>query len=139
MVKAECIWCEDPVSTPKHGLLWIHRKCFQEITDCCCDIKVAIEFARGERPRIKANGDKEGYEALEKFLVEMQSFRAKWERAEALIKKLTVVTEQTPMKECVICQEKKHVDFEGYCQDCHDEIASRNVRNGCVDKDGGQK
>lgn len=44
----------------------------------------------------------------------------------------TVVTVQ---KKCVICQEPKSVDADGYCQDCHDEIAERNVSNGCVDKD----
>jgi hypothetical protein len=33
-------------------------------------------------------------------------------------------------RNCVICQEKKPTDYEGYCQDCHDEIAERNVRDG---------
>jgi hypothetical protein len=91
MVRAECIWCGDPTSTPKHGLLWIHRKCFEEITDCCGDIKAAMEFVRGERPRVLANGDKKGHEAIEKYLIEMQDFRQRWTHVEALIKKLTVV------------------------------------------------
>jgi hypothetical protein len=33
-------------------------------------------------------------------------------------------------EECVICQETKPTDFDGYCQECHDEIANRNVREG---------
>ena len=32
--------------------------------------------------------------------------------------------------ECVICQKIKPTDFDGYCQQCHDEIATRNVREG---------
>lgn len=88
MVRAECIWCGDPEGTTKNGLLWIHRKCFEEITDRNNDIEAAIEFAKGERPRVKANGDKQGHEALEKFLIEMQEFRQKYDSTVLLIKKL---------------------------------------------------
>jgi hypothetical protein len=88
MVRAECIWCGDPEGTTKHGLLWIHRHCFEEISDRNSDIKAAIEFAKGERPRVLANGDKQGYEAIEQFLVEMQVFRKKYAGTVALIKKL---------------------------------------------------
>jgi len=95
MVRAECIWCGDPQGTTKNGLLWIHRKCFEEITDCCSDIKAAVEFAKGERPRVLANGDKQGYEAIEQFLVEMQAFRKKYACTVALIKKL----QNNPIKE----------------------------------------
>jgi len=38
--------------------------------------------------------------------------------------------EELEETECCICQEKKPVDYEGYCQSCHDEIAARNVREG---------
>ena len=38
--------------------------------------------------------------------------------------------EELEETECCICQEKKQVDYEGYCQQCHDEIAARNVRDG---------
>jgi hypothetical protein len=33
-------------------------------------------------------------------------------------------------KPCVICQENKLTDYEGYYQECHDEITARNVRDG---------
>ena len=33
-------------------------------------------------------------------------------------------------KECVICQKETTIDFDGYCQSCHDETAERNVREG---------
>lgn len=99
MTRAECIWCGYPEGTTKSGLLWIHRKCFEEITDCCGDIKVAIEFAKGERPRIKANGDREGYEALEKYLIEMQAFRQKFTRTVALIQKLSQCNDNNNINE----------------------------------------
>ena len=35
-----------------------------------------------------------------------------------------------PIKPCVICQENKPTDYDGYCQSCHHEIAERNVRDG---------
>jgi hypothetical protein len=35
-------------------------------------------------------------------------------------------------EQCVICQENKPTDYEGYCQQCHDEIAERNVREGTI-------
>jgi hypothetical protein len=95
MVRAECIWCGDPDGTTKHGLLWIHRTCFEEITDCCQDIKAVVEFAKGERPRILANGDKEGYEALEKYLIEMQAFRQRYDNVAALLKKLSFVDDSS--------------------------------------------
>lgn len=88
MTRAECIWCGDPEGTTKNGLLWIHRRCFEEITDCCGDIKAAVEFAKGERPRVLANGDNQGHEAIEKYLICMQEFRQKYTNTVALIKKL---------------------------------------------------
>ncbi len=88
MPKAECWWCGDPQSIAKHGMIYLHQKCFDEITDANGDIEAAMEFARGERPRVLANGDKQGYEALEKYLVEMQSFRRRFENTKALIQKL---------------------------------------------------
>lgn len=94
MVRAECIWCGDPEGTTKSGLLWIHRKCFEEITDRNSDIEAAVEFAKGERPRVLANGDKQGHEAIERFLVEMQEFRQKYVNTVALIKKLSNVSEK---------------------------------------------
>jgi hypothetical protein len=87
-MKAWCIWCEDgenyPKSFAKNNMLWIHEKCFNEITDMRSKIDGVREFMEGKRP-YKNRSD---YETVEKFLSEMGSFAKRFDNSAALIKSL---------------------------------------------------
>ena len=77
-MKAECWWCGCPSTIAKHGMIYLHPACFNEIVDAADDIEVAVEYAKGLRPKVKKNDDVVGYASLVQYLVEMQSFRHKF-------------------------------------------------------------
>lgn len=88
-MKAECWWCGDPTGIAKHGMIYLHKDCFEEITDVAGNIEYCVKYANGELPKFKANGDREGYENFTKFLTAMLDFQRRWKNTEALIKKLS--------------------------------------------------
>lgn len=94
-MKAECWWCGDPEGIAKHGMIYLHPKCFNEITDMNDKIEYAVKYAKGEMPRVLANGDKQGYKSLEKFLIAIDDFSRRWENTEKLIKSLTNPNKKT--------------------------------------------
>lgn len=87
-MKAWCIWCEMGSTKPRDGMLWIHEHCFLELDDVRNRIKMVEKYLRGEMPRILKNGDKRGYESVEKFLVAMDDFNRRWNNSMKLIKEL---------------------------------------------------
>ncbi len=88
-MKAKCWYCEVPDGIAKHGMIYLHPKCFDEITDMNDKIEFAIKYAKGEMPRVLASGNKQGYESFEKFLVGVDDFSRRWANTEKLIKSLT--------------------------------------------------
>jgi len=82
-----CIWCETRNRKPPKGKFWIHEKCFFELDDTRNKIKTVEKYLKGELPRILENGDKRGYESVEKFLVSMDDFNRKWTNLMELIEK----------------------------------------------------
>lgn len=88
-MKAECWWCGDPEGIASHGMIYLHQKCFDKITDMNDKIEYAVKYAKGEMPRVLANGDKQGYASIEKFLVAMDDFHRRWENTTKLIASLT--------------------------------------------------
>jgi len=94
-MKAECWWCGDPQGIAKHGMIYLHRKCFDAITDHNDDLEYCVKYAKGELPKFKANGDREGYESFKAFLISMHDFRRRWKNTENLIAKLTNTDKKT--------------------------------------------
>jgi hypothetical protein len=88
-MKAECWWCGDPTGIAKHGMIYLHQKCFDEITDNNDNIEYCVKYAKGELPKFKENGDREGYESFTKFLISVQDFQRRWKNTTELIKKLS--------------------------------------------------
>ena len=88
-MKAECWYCGCPSGIAKHGMIYLHQKCFEEITDMNDKIEFAVKYAKGEMPRVLANGNRQGYESFERFLVAMDDFQRRWKNTTELIKKLT--------------------------------------------------
>ena len=82
-----CIWCETRTCKPPKGKFWIHEKCFFELDDVRNKIKTVEKYLKGELPRIKENGDMQGYESVEKFLVSMDDFNRRWTNLTKLIEK----------------------------------------------------
>jgi len=90
-MKAQCIWCEDSDSQGPRGLYYIHQKCFFEISDMNSSIEYAMKYAKGELPKIKANGDQEGYDNFAKWLQAMSTFQKQWAGVAEKIKKLSAL------------------------------------------------
>ena len=94
MTKAKCIWCEVPDSIAKHGMYYLHKECFEQITDMNDKIEFAVKYAKAEMPRVLASGNKQGYESFEKFLIGVDDFSRRWANTEKLIKELSVVSKE---------------------------------------------
>lgn len=88
MPKVECYYCGDPTFIAKHGMIYLHVKCFEEITDMNSQIEYCIKYAKGELPKFRENGDRIGYESFRQFLISMQDFQRRWKNSSELIKKL---------------------------------------------------
>ena len=93
MTKAWCIWCEmGPM--PPHGYYWIHPECFETMHDIGSNIEMVEKYMKGEMPRILANGNRQGYESVERFLVEMEDFNR---RSRNILKLFKAHREGTPI------------------------------------------
>ena len=93
-MKKWCIWCEMG-SMPKDGYVWIHEECFERMHNIGSNIEMVEKYMRGEMPRILANGNRQGYESVERFLVEMEDFDRRSSNVRRLIKSFR---EGTPLE-----------------------------------------
>ena len=88
-MKAQCWWCEDGSNFGPRGMVYLHLKCFEEITDICKEIEYATKYAKGEMPRVLKSGNKQGYKYIERFLVACEDFKQTWNKRMEIIKTLT--------------------------------------------------
>lgn len=93
-MKAYCIWCENSDSRGPRGLFYIHQECFFKISDMNDSIKYAMKYAKGELPKLKANGDQEGYDNFAKWLEAMGAFQQQWVGVVEKIKRLTIADKE---------------------------------------------
>jgi len=84
MTKAWCIWCETG-QEPKHGYLWIHSECFEQITRIASNLETIEKYLKGEIPRITKKGNKLGRDTVEQFLIDMYDFDRRWRNSMKLI------------------------------------------------------
>ena len=97
-MRAECFYCGNPTFIAKHGLIYLHKECFEEITDTQGQIEFCVKYVKGELPKFMANGDRIGYESFEKFLISMQDFQKRWKHTTKIIKMLCKQSEELKQK-----------------------------------------
>ena len=93
-MKKWCIWCQMG-SMPKDGYVWIHEECFEKMHSIGSNIEMVEKYMKCEMPRIKSNGDRQGYESIEKFLVAMDDFNR---RSRNIMKLIKSVRQGTPLE-----------------------------------------
>ncbi len=78
-----CVWCDGEADFGK-DMMYIHKKCYFELTDVASEIEGIKEFIEGKRPNKNLPDD-----TIEKFLERMEDFRVKWSNSMKLIKEIT--------------------------------------------------
>jgi hypothetical protein len=86
MPKAQCWWCDTPTtnSMPKHGMIYLHKECFNEITDMNQSLESILQYMKGYRPKHEKD-----YPTIEVYIQEMKDFQRRWKNTQELIKKLS--------------------------------------------------
>ena len=90
MPKAECWWCGDPTGIAKHGMIYLHEECFNEITDMNGNVEAVKEYLEGRRP-----AHENASPTAEKFLEAMAVWARQCEGTKQLIKKLSLSHKET--------------------------------------------
>lgn len=86
MVKAWCCWCDMPGDVAKHGYLWIHEQCVDELMDISSDLKSIREMLQGMHPRNEKDKDK--LNVIYKFINDMNAFRNRWKKMVEIIENI---------------------------------------------------
>ena len=85
MTKAWCIYCEMG-QMPGHGYYWIHPECFERMEAIAEQVQTVNKYLKGELPKITAQGNKQGCDTVEQFLVDSYDFERRSRNVFKLIK-----------------------------------------------------